>query len=59
MSARERLETPCEAAERRQNEVQKIIAEQIPQHSRDISFGFVKRDFVEAVISAHRRRSCS
>lgn len=56
MAARETVESSSEAQQRRRQEVQKIIEEEIPRSSSDLSFGFAKREFVDAVISAYKRK---
>jgi hypothetical protein len=57
MAARKTLETSSEAAERRSHEVRQIIAEEIPHNSSEVSFGFAKREFVQAIITAYKRKS--
>ena len=50
-----RLETPKEANARRATEVRTLARTQIPVSSDQLSYAFVKKTFITAVISAHAK----
>jgi ssRNA-specific RNase YbeY (16S rRNA maturation enzyme) len=51
----DRAETADEAKARRVAEVRRIVADEIPRRSDQVTLAFVRKDFVQAITAQYRK----
>lgn len=51
----DKVESPSEARERRTGEIRRIVSNEIPRSSAQVSYAFVSRRFVEAATLPYRK----